>query len=165
MIRIIQIAIVLGSVCLVGCSTALTTFPAVLVGAYEMSNKRRVWREYALDGDVYAQYELAESYCCRASEGELNQHLSFQWYCTAAKHGFAKAQLQVGKIYENAVKMEDLMVPKNNVKAYVWYTQAAKRQNLEAIDRIEALDAVLTEHDRGVLEFILADTDNLPCGV
>ncbi len=124
-----------------------TAVPAAMLGIYEKSNKRDKWLDYAEKGDVYAQFELAESYCCRELEGAINNKKSFKWYCTAAKNGYAKAQVEMGKFYENIRKLQGVEIPQDDVKAIMWYGLAARRVNDEAIKRRNTLRDIITNKE------------------
>ena len=111
----------------------ITTTPAALLGAYDKINKRDTWLERAEKGDVYSQYELANSYCCNNFEGGTDYAESFKWFCEAAKNGYSKAQVEVGKLYEHRKTFPNFEVKQDLEKAYMWYSFAAKRASSQGV--------------------------------
>lgn len=126
---------------LVGCTAA----PMAALMGYDTMVKRKKWEERAEVGDVYSQYELAQSYCCREYEGKLDGKLAIKWWCKAAKNGHAKSQLQLGKIYEGLDEIKGIQVEKDQSKAFMWYVLAGRRGSITARERVSALKDQLNE--------------------
>ncbi len=131
---------------------------------YDTFGKRSRWLEYAKDGDVYAQYELAQSYCCRMEEGKLDGFEALKWWCASAKNGYAKSQVKVGKLYEHQELMKDADVPKDDLRAYAWYKLAKKRGSEEGRDGFLRLRESMTSDQITKAEKLLADKKNIKCG-
>lgn len=136
-----------------------TTVPAALLGAYDKINKRKTWTEYAEKGDVYAQYELGMSYCCKDFEGIVNHKESFKWFCESAKNGYAKAQIELGKLYSGENKFQQIKLPKDDVKSYMWYSFAAKRMNRAGIRLKKALKEKLSEQELQQVKDFMSSPD------
>lgn len=99
---------------------------------YDTIKKRKQWQEYAEQGDPYAQYELAQSYCCHPHEGKTNMAEAMYYWCMAARNGHAKSQTQVGKLYEGVDVKEGLNIKQDRALAMMWYELAKRRGNDEA---------------------------------
>lgn len=145
-------------------TTPITTAPAVFLGLHENSSKRATWLERANEGDVYSQFELAESFCCRGMEGGIDNKESLKWYCKAAKNGFGKAQTEMGKFYENRRIMEGLNIKQNYARAYMWYSLAAKRGFSNARDFQLELKNKMSARDMREAEILLRDYKAVTCG-
>lgn len=147
---LILIALIALTACVGGTPVVnpFTTGAAVAVGAYENSQKREKWQEYALKGDVYAQFELAKSYHSNKLEGALDGRYALRWYCEAAKNGDAKAQYLLGQVHEGQLTLPGVTVPHNDAYAFMWYTLAARRQHKDAAKRMGMLDNILTSEQR-----------------
>jgi len=140
-----------------------TAVPAAVLGVYEKANKREKWLDYAEKGDIYSQFELAESYCCRDLEGKRNNKESFKWYCIAAKNGYAKAQVEMGKFYENIRKLQGVEIPKDDIKAIMWYGLAARRVNDEARKKRDRLRDVITNKEIRAANKMASNIKNFNC--
>lgn len=159
------ILIIIAFIPVISCSPInfVTTAPALALGAYDTSEKRAKWLEYANKGDVYAQYELAKSYCCNEMEGSIDKAESAKWFCTAAKNGFARAQIEIGKFYEGISTIEGMNYPQDNVKAFAWYSMAARRAVSEGMDRRKELKAKLSDDELRQAEKLLLNYQKLEC--
>ncbi|MBI1326681.1 MAG: hypothetical protein GC136_03460 [Alphaproteobacteria bacterium] len=143
--------------------TACTAAPMVALMGYDKAGKRDRWHEYADKGDVYAQYELAQSYCCRISEGALNPEEAVKWWCLAAKNGSGKAQFQLGKFYEHKETIETLSFPYDPVRAYMYYELAERRGSEEARNHQKLLETKLTEEQKATSVKLLKNWKELTC--
>jgi TPR repeat protein len=141
----------------------VTTGPAVALGIYEQTQKRDRWHEYAAKGDVYAQFALAESYCCNITDGGRDFAKSFKWYCTAGESGYAKAQVRLGKIYHGVEPLGEHVVVKDNARAYLWYTLAARRANGEAMDLKKDLLPQMTKQELADGKYLVSHRKKVPC--
>ena len=135
----------------------------MLLGGYEKFQKRKVWKEYAGQGDVYAQWELAESYCCSSLEGGRDYNQALYWYCKAAENGHADAQTKIADLYVGNTTLGPLKIKYSKVDAYVWYSLAARRIHGEAIDARLALIDDMSELELKQAELQFQDYDNLTC--
>ncbi len=75
----------------------------------------------AESGHAFAQYDLGIIYFIR----DANE--SLKWFSMAANQGYAKAQKQLGFIYDNGINVKE-----DNEKAFHWYKLAAEQGNAEA---------------------------------
>lgn len=141
----------------------VTTGAAVAVGAYDSMNKREQWQKYAEKGDVYAQLELAKSYHKNKLEGALDSRQALRWYCEAAKNGDAKAQYIMGQAHEGIMAFPGVTIPKNEIYAYMWYAQAARRANKEAENRMQMLEVLLDEPQRREAVRTIPSADKVDC--
>lgn len=148
-----------------GCISAFTTGAAVAVGIHDSSQKRAVWTKRAEEGDVYSQYELAQSYCCGSLEGEKSPVQAVRWLCVAARNGFAKAQVDLGKLYENRVSYEGLNMKKDQQRAYMWYKLASRRANSEASNLLDKLEKNMTGREIRQAQILVRDNRAVSCGV
>lgn len=79
----------------------------------------------AENGDVNAQYEVAEAYA--VMKGQKNHPMAFQWYKRAAENGHVEAQCKIAGFYESGIGTKADMV-----QAIRWYEKAAQQGNAEA---------------------------------
>ncbi len=140
-----------------------TTGAAVLLGGYDKIQKRRVWKEYAKEGDVYAQWELANSYCCAEFEGKRDYRRAVKWFCEAAENGYADAQVRIAQLYLNQLVFDGLAIPESKVDGYVWYSLAARRINSQAIDQRLVLMKEMTEEELQLAEAKFQNYSDLSC--
>lgn len=140
-----------------------TTGAAVVLGGYDKFTKREVWLKYAKKGDVYSQWELANSYCCNELEGKYNYREAVKWFCTAAENGFSKAQVVIGNLYRNTKKFENIHIEKNFIKAYIWFSLAARRSNIEGVENKKDIEKLLTEKELMQIKEILENFRNFSC--
>lgn len=148
---------------LAGCKFPVTNIPAALIGAYETTQKRENWEEYAREGDVYAQYELALSYCCKPYEGATDGRKAYTWMCYAAKNGHAKAQAQMGRLYEGELRFRGVEITPNPERAYLWYYFADKRLNREGHENLARLRQAFDEKQQDALENRFKAAREMPC--
>jgi len=140
-----------------------TTSAAAILGGYDKLTKRKVWIEYANQGDVYAQWELANSYCCNEFEGGHDYKKAVKWFCTAAENGFSKAQLVIGRLYRNTKKFDNIKIEKDIIKAYIWFSLAARRANVEASENKKELEILLTKEELEQTKQVLDNFQNFSC--
>lgn len=131
---------------------------------YDTLGKRERWKERAEAGDVYSQYELAQSYCCGIGEGVHDNHEAMKWWCKAGKNGYAKAQIKLGQIYERQEELEALNVKKDLTLAYMWYELAKRRGNEKARENYFRLKQLLTKKQIDEGEKLLEKWKTVPCG-
>lgn len=124
---------------------------------------RQIWQEKAEAGDPEAEWIMGNSYCC-GEEGRFYDAVeAMRWWCSAAKKGYAPAQLALGRIYENAYKITAFPVPKNDVRAYVWYHVAEEGGLAEAGAQRQYLEQYMTEKNLLQAEALLPHWSQMRC--
>jgi TPR repeat protein len=146
------------------CLAACTSAPIYAFMGYDSLKKRGRLEDRASKGDVYAQLELAESYCCEMVEGMIDYELSMHWYCVAAKNGDAKAHLALGEIYEGQKEMGELAIEQDDALAYVWYRAGTERFYYKAEERLKALKKRISEKDLARGRTLFKKWRTLECG-
>lgn len=141
----------------------VTTTPAAILGAYEATHRRERWLKFSEQGDVYAQFELAESYRKGMMEGDINGAEAMRWYCEAGKNGYAKAQVMLGKLFEQSETIHGLEVEKDNTRAWMWYALAMRRVNEEARMRRPQLEQVMTPQELRDAHYLMQSPKQVPC--
>ncbi|WP_395340727.1 tetratricopeptide repeat protein [Ningiella sp. W23] len=100
---------------------------------YELGNYDAAashWNRIALQGDMYAQYNVGLLWESGLGSTPLNVNEASQWYIRAAKQGFVPAM----------VKLANIQFPKGHKEAALsWYTLAARWNNLEARQKLLSL--------------------------
>jgi hypothetical protein len=96
--------------------------------------RREIIHALAVDGFPEAQWRLYDEFGKKPDDRV--------WLCRSADSGYAKAQLEVGRIY-----WDNSGIPKHRIKAYVWYRLATAGNRLHGnpADRetlIQAGDAI-----------------------
>ena len=89
------------------------------------SNTAPAWLKHlalAEQGDVAAQYGVAEAYANGDEGTRINAAEAFKWYRRAAYQGLADAQYNLGLAYEDIGP-----VPSDTLLSVYWYTQAAEQ--------------------------------------
>ena len=137
----------------------------VALMGYDTVTKRGRWLERAKSGDVYSQYELAESYCCGVGEGTHNAEEAMKWWCESARNGYALSQLRLGTIYENKQVMVGLPITQDLPKAYMWYKLAARRGNEDARNNLISLESTMNKKQISEAEKLLKKWKQLPCEI
>lgn len=138
--------------------------PMAVISAYELSHKRANWLKYAEGGDVYAQFELAESYRKGGLEGDVNGKEAMRWYCEAGKHGYAQAQVILGQLYEQKLVIQNFAVAKDNARAWMWYKMAMRRVSEDARTQLEQLEPAMTAQELRDGAYLLQAPKQVPCG-
>ena len=88
---------------------------------HDETKSLEITRKAAIQGDVMAQYELAQSY--EGGKGGLEKYIeAAKWFRRAAEHGYAKAQFKLAIVYANGRG-----VPRNDTEAAKWYRKAAEQ--------------------------------------
>ncbi len=124
MMRVFLIALM--SVSLSGC---LMNWYHPFFSEYTKSTKKQLVEQ----GDAQALYEMGEAWCCGPKGGgQFDTEKAMSYWCQAAKKGHSGAQLALGKLYENSYRMIGNTIPKNDLKAYMWYSVAEAAGNAEA---------------------------------
>lgn len=115
-------------------------------GVEKSEDEAVVWYRFAAEGG----YDLAFvnlGNCYRYGRGlAKNEENAFACYLTAAENGFAHAQCIVANCYFDAE-----LVARNIPEAMKWYEKAALQGESEAMERINAIRADMTDlYNRGV---------------
>jgi TPR repeat protein len=98
----------------------------------------RSYKESAEQGEIFAQYNLAEMYY--EGKGVARDYATaLFWYRKVAEQGSEKAQLKVGHMYETGRG-----IPQHNTYAYVWFNLAASHGNETAEDKRERVARQMT---------------------
>ncbi|NDF12512.1 MAG: sel1 repeat family protein [Proteobacteria bacterium] len=137
----------------------------VALSGYDLSQKRDKWREYAATGDVYAMYELGESYSGHAMEGGIDGAEAFKWYCEAARHGYGKSQMLVGEVYQGTKTLPGVDIAPDFAKAHMWYSLAKRRAMHEAYEHLAVLEPQMEAKDIHTAEKLITNYRKVPCGV
>lgn len=125
---------------------------------------RGIWRHLAENGDVEAQYKLGTMLCC-GQRPKFDNVEALYWWCKAAKSGQRDAQYAAGKMFEKANEYEGTIIPKDDSKAYVLYSVAARNGQIEAAKMKDALILRMQEEDIGQAEAMLEKWPNMECAV
>jgi TPR repeat protein len=141
-----------------------TSVPMVALMGYDSAGKRQRLEEYAARGDVYAMYDLAESYRHHAYEGGIKPEKAVEWYCKAGRGGYGKAQYELGLLYEGKSDIAVDLSP-DMARAYMWYTLAARRVHQGAIIAQQRLKDALPDKEVALGEMWLTEWKLVPCGV
>lgn len=80
----------------------------------------------AKDGNVEAQYELANMYY-NGENVEIDYKKAIEWYKLSAEKGLLDSQLKLGDMYYSGINMN-----KNLEEAVKWYSLAAKNGDLDS---------------------------------
>jgi len=117
---------------------------------YDYYNLDRIRREViqalAVDGFPEAQWRLYDEFGKKPDDRA--------WLCRSADSGYAKAQLEVGRIY-----WDNTGIPKHKIKAYVWYRLATSGDRLQEnpadretlVEADEAIREAVNTLDQGQL--------------
>lgn len=85
----------------------------------------------AEQGDVEAQMEVGEAYCCGCQGVKRNYKKAAEWYLKAAEHGNAVAQNRLGVLYSKGRG-----VKRNAATGVAWYRKAAEQGNMHALGNL-----------------------------
>ncbi len=91
-------------------------------------------RQRAANGDVQAQFELAEHYY-HSSLATRNYTEAIKWYRAAAGQGYAEAQYQMGYLHQHGPEI----VSKDDKLAFDWYLKAARQGHVSAQTKISLM--------------------------
>lgn len=152
------VSILLAGALLAGCNETVFHFARFSRDETE----RLVWKQWAQNGDVEAQYKLGSLYCCGEKPDYHNQE-ALRWFCAAAKKGQRDAMLEVGKFYEGVYNIKGSSIPQNDVRALAYYQLALERQNHAAKGPIARMEGKLNEEQRKEAGELAKDWPNIPC--
>lgn len=144
--------------------TACTTsIPMVALMGYDTFDKRKRWTEYANEGDIYAQFELGNSYCCRFYEGATNPKEAMRWWCEAARGGHAGSMMKLAEIYANTETYDQLTAPLDLPRALVYTTLAERRAHRDAFKMKAYLEETALPVQKKQAETMLATWRTVDC--
>lgn len=87
--------------------------------------KRQELTVAANAGDVVAQYELGNAFCCGYGPGKSTAK-ALEWYCRSALQGYGPAQYALGRYYgTRADTSYDPSLRQELIYSYMWYSIAA----------------------------------------
>lgn len=162
------------ALCLAGC------YMPVIEGAQQTYDaaSRGPLQNKARSGNPVAQYEFANTYCCKGS-GPLKEASIYDndkatyWYCKSAKQGNADAQLKLAKIYSGdpmrglhlVLRASNLAGtnPSNLAVAQMWADVAAQNGNEDATELSAEIKKSSTEEQQQRATTYLEDWQNAPC--
>lgn len=112
-----------------------------LAGWYEKQgdqvHARSAWQQLAARGDVEGRYHYGEM--LRLGTGGPHDYTqAFTQYRLSAMAGNRMAQYRAGMMSQDG-----LGLPRNRVQAYAWYSLAATENDKDAVDALNALEALL----------------------
>jgi TPR repeat protein len=172
--KLLYLALGLASLSLAGCYTP------VIEGAQQGYDaaRRGELQDKAMTGDSAAEYEFANSYCCKGA-GPLKEasiydnNKATNWYCKSARQGYAPAQLQLAKIYSGSpirglhivLRASDLAGddPTNLALAQMWADLAAQGGDEDAVDLRNQIAQKTTRKEQQKTEAYMKDWRNAPC--
>lgn len=141
-----------------------TSVPMVALMGYDSVGKRERLEKYAASGDVYAMYDLAQSYRKHMYEGKVDHEKALDWYCKAARGGYGKAQMEVAQVYEGTSELK-VEVEQDLARAYMWYVLAERRKNFGSEDALKAIKEKISDKEKARGEMWLTEWKLVPCGV
>lgn len=160
--------------CLAGC------YMPVIEGAQQSYDaaSRSSLQSKARAGDPVAQYEFANTYCCKGV-GPLKEASIYDnskatyWYCKSAKQGNADAQLKLAKIYSGdpmrglhlVLRASNLAGtnPVNLSVAQLWAELAAQKGDENAIELRDQIKQKASNEEQQRAATYLEDWQNAPC--
>ncbi|MCB2081451.1 MAG: sel1 repeat family protein [Rickettsiales bacterium] len=125
-------------------------------------SERFAWKQWALKGDMEAQYKLGKLYCC----GEKPKHHNgeaLRWFCAAAKQGQRDAMLEVGKFYHGDYHYKGSSIPVDPLRALVWFRLAKDHHNAEAEEYITEITPTLDAESLKEVEELVRDFPYTSC--
>lgn len=119
-------------------------------------------KQAADQGDAEAEFQMGEAVCCGDSK-KYNTKKAMRYFCSAAMKGHAGAQVWLGKMYENMQREYTPPVPKNDLKAYMWYSVAAGK-NPEARELLNNMEQAMTPKNLARAKEYAAHWQAVRCG-
>jgi TPR repeat protein len=118
----------------------------------------------ALGGDAEAQYNLGKVYCC-GDRPEYDNVEALRWWCMASENGQRDAMMEVGKLYETSHKFKGSIIPRNNVRAFVFYSQAVEHGNDDAKESMIRTEALLSKADKKHASYMMEQWPVVGCEI
>lgn len=143
--------------CLAASGCALTSHPM-------LDQYRQGLLEPARHGNVEAQYKLGMTYCC-GFDPARSQVRFRHWLCRAALQGYAPAQYQLGRYYEEYTYFWRAFdaTAQNIVQSYVWYGLAADQGDQMAAQYQATLGHLMSPSMRAEARGLRADWQGRMC--
>lgn len=172
--KIIVLAIGGASLLLSGCYT-----PIIEGGqqGYDRANRASLAAS-AESGDPAEQFKLGNTYCCQGT-GPLRDMSIYdntkatQWYCRAARQGYAPAQLRLARLYSGhpirglhlILRISDLMGndETNYSVALMWASLAADKGEEDAAEIRDAISNKISANARARAEAMGREWKTAPC--
>jgi TPR repeat protein len=178
-------ATVLVSGCMAPLMMGGIAFPGVAVspimetGTQVYESKSRVALEKkAATGDLAAEYDLAESFCCHTG-GPLDlisvydNEAATQWFCRAAHADYVPAQMRLAEIYygrplhgfRTILYVSAILgdMPVDMPVALMWASRAARDADTNAVRLRERIDKHASPEQRERAAVLLGDWSTAPC--
>lgn len=122
-------------------------------------------KDYAATGDVYSMHQLGAHYCCGTLPGKDNAE-GMEWLCKAGRKSFVQSQLALAALYDPEMDTPSgETVPKDPLRALMWYSLAARQGKLEAIEARNRLHESLSESERDQIAPMMNRWKAVPCGI
>jgi len=93
--------------------------------------------QYVEDGSCITQFELGEMF--QKDDRARDYSSAFKWYMQSAKHGYRKAQHQLGTMYARGTG-----VTRNYIKAYAWCKISALQHSRRASMKLKKIEPYLS---------------------
>ncbi len=108
----------------------------------------------AAAGNALAQFNLGMMYNHSLDDNghprTTNHDLAVQWFLSAAKQGFPRAQLKLAQTYAEEI-LSEVEMPDHRIEAYAWFLRAVAgltgAQQAEAQKGLKKAAAMLTEDE------------------
>jgi len=127
----------------------------------------------AQKGDAKAQFELGETYCCNSGKpgGLIDNQVASQWFCRAAKGGYAPAMRSLGRLYAGDLvegpslgKAVRFFAKKaDKATALMWLEAAISNGSEPAVDDGLALRRQMTAAQTAAATRMLGNWRRQPC--
>jgi TPR repeat protein len=140
--------------------------------------RRDALQSAATKGDPAAQYKLGDTWCCQGG-GPLDNvtiydnHKATEWYCRAARQGYAPAQLRLAQIYSGhpihgmhvALRASALVGASGTDQgvALMWASVAARHGDDDAVELRDSIRAKATDKELARGATLLGDWKTAPC--
>lgn len=122
-------------------------------------------KEYAANGDVYAMHQLGAHYCCGTMPGQDNAE-GTEWLCKAARKSFVQSELALAELYDpDKETPSGEAVPKDPLRAIMWYSLAARQGKLDAIEARNRLHESLSDDEKEQIAPMMNRWKAVPCGI
>ena len=93
--------------------------------------------QFVEDRSCITQFELGEMF--QKDDRSRDYGAAFKWYMQSARHGYRRAQHQLGTMYARGTG-----VTRNYIKAYAWCKVSASQQSRRAIRKLKKIEPYLS---------------------
>ncbi len=93
--------------------------------------------QFVEDRSCITQFELGEMF--QKNDTTRDYGSAFKWYMRSAKHGYRRAQHQLGTMYARGTG-----VTRNYIKAYAWCKVSALQHSRRAIRKLRKIEPYLS---------------------